>query len=335
MDSILAKVSLYIPKLCFSSHNLLSIWIVNNHALIPLTAVVLLTIYLRSQSKSDNNSGNSNSNNGNAKTGKFKVVKSEDDSYHNTDQTNIKDFIDFIVSENGASKDQRLADVLSTPLPPSGIKEVFLSPDKSSGSFKIKDLLNEVKRKSEDIRECEMLELKYGIERDKLVDDINLLKNQLEAEEQLRIQAESKSSLMYKQLGKLQKINSEHNMEREDLRQRVQQIRFEIELIDASRSDTDDEVRKVVAEIQAENALTKEEIQNLRETNKRLTQKKAHQRLKRDQLLKEYNYYKQQLSRLTLSSQEDDNPSDIEDYYFPDTPRAATEGNDFSGYSQD
>jgi len=74
-------------------------------------------------------------------------------------------------------------------------------------------------------------------------------------------------------------------------------------------------VQKIVSEIQADHHRTKEEIQNLRETNKILTQKNAHQRQKRDHLLKEQNFYKQELSNFTLYHQNQ------EDYdYVPDTP---------------
>jgi len=240
-------------------------------------------------------------------------------------KTNIEDLIDFIVSEREVNpKDQRLANVLSTPLPPMGLKEVFLSCDSlnaiSSGSFKIKDLLNEVNNKAEGIRDCEMTLFQYSIEKNRLKEDINLLKSQLEAEEQLRMQAEAKSTLMHKELEKLHKINSEHNIEREDLKQRIKQMRIEIDLIDASGCDTGDsilKVQKVIAEIQADHARNKEEAQNLRETNKILTQRTAHERQKRDQLLKQRYYYKQQLSQLTPKKNLEEN--DLEEYDYLDT----------------
>jgi len=196
--------------------------------------------------------------------------------------------------------------VLSAPVPASGIKEVFLSSDNSrkfgSSTYKLKDLISEVQLKSDRIREVEMVLLQQSLERNRLRDDINLLKNQLEAEEQLRIQAESKSSLMHKELERLHKVNSEHNIEREDVKQKIKQIRMEIELIDASRSDSDDslpKVQKVVAEIQADHSRTKKEVVNLKETNKKLTQRIAHERQRRDQLLRELSDYKQQLVDLT------------------------------------
>jgi len=195
MESILDSIS--IPsRICYSIH----------------AAIILFAFYKYRSNKSNSNDNESNSSNNTQITiVKFpKVVKDQSDN--NVAQANIEDYIDFIVSEKGAAKDQRLADVLSTNLPPCGIKEVFLSKDKTSGAYKLKDLLNEVKRKSENIREYEMLLLQYDMEKNRIVEDINFLKNQLEAEEQLRIQAEAKANLMHNQLEKLQKINSEHNL---------------------------------------------------------------------------------------------------------------------------
>jgi len=160
----------------------------------------------------------------------------------------------------------------------------------------------------------------YSLEKSRLKEDINLLKSQLEAEEQLRIQAEAKSSLMHKELEKLHKINSEHNIEREDLKQKIKQIRLEIDLIDASSPDSGDsisKVQKVVTEIQVENTRIKEEAQNLREANKILTHRTAHERLKRDQLLKQRYYYKQQLSKLTPIRTADAD-SELEEFDFSD-----------------
>jgi len=197
---------------------------------------------------------------------------------------------------------------------------VFLS-DLSKGSpgpYKIKDLINEVKSNEETIRESKMRLLQYSLEKDRLREDINLLKSQLEAEEQLRIQAESKSSLMHRELDRLHKVNSEHNISREDLKQKIRQVRIEIDLIDASRSDSDDsitKVQKVVAEIQADHTRTKEEVLNLRETNKILTQRTAHQRQKRDQLLKQRYHHQQQLSNLTPKT----NLEELEEYEYLDS----------------
>lgn len=248
------------------------------------------------------------------KTQNKKITKSgnsEDES-----QASLETILDYIVQEtDGIPKDQKLADILSSPLPPSGFKEVFLSSDLTRGSpgpFKIKDLIHEVKQKNEEIRESEMRLLQYSLEKNRLKEDINLLKSQLEAEEQLRIQAEAKSSLMHKELDKLHKINSEHNISREDLKQKIRQVRIEIELIDASRSGSDDsitKVQKVVAEIQADHSRTKEEVLNLRESNKTLTQKNAHQRQKRHQLLKQRFYQQQQLSNLTPKPNPEDGES--------------------------
>jgi hypothetical protein len=253
-----------------------------------------------------------NNNKKNTKSG-----KSEDES-----QESLDTIFDYIVQEtDGIPKDQRLADIFSLPLPPSGFKEVFLSSDLSRGSpgpYKIKDLINEVKSNEEAIRESKMRLLQYSLEKERLREDINLLKSQLEAEEQLRIQAESKSSLMHRELDRLHKVNSEHNISREDLKQKIRQVRIEIDLIDASRSDSDDsitKVQKVVEEIQADHTRTKEEVLNLRETNKILTQRTAHQRQKRDQLLKQRYHYQQQLSNLTPKT----NLEELEEYEYLDS----------------
>jgi len=162
----------------------------------------------------------------------------------------------------------------------------------------------------------EMAFLQYSLEKNRLEDDINLLKNKLEAEEQLRIQAEAKSTLMHKELEKLHKMNSEHNLESDDLRHKIRQIRIECEIIDASRSDSDSisKVQEIVSEIQAEHTRTKEEVQNLRETNKILTHRTAHERQTRDQLLRQRAFYKDQLAKFPRRIlPEDESPMEIED----------------------
>jgi DNA repair exonuclease SbcCD ATPase subunit len=229
----------------------------------------------------------------------------------------LDDFVDLIVSERETDNldkvrnNKRLAAVLSFPVPSRGLKEVFLStPSKKgalNGPFKLKDLINEVQIKKDAIREIEMILLQKSLEKNRMKEDISLLKNQLEAEEQLRVQAEMKSSLMQKELEKLHRVNSEHNIEREDLKQRIKQIRREIELIDASDSDDSiSKVQKVITEIQADHSRTKEEVSNLRETNKKLTQRIAHERQRRDQLLREFTDYKLQLAELTPKIATDD-----------------------------
>jgi len=310
----------------------ISQWIESNHSMVPFIAgistITLIVIFLTKDDKEIKI------------TYKNNITKKLSKSGHSEDQTesqaNIETLFDYIVQENeGTPKDQRLADILSSPLPPSGFKEVFLSSDISRGSpgpFKITDLIQEVKNKSEATREAEMRLLQFSLEKNRLKEDINLLKSQLEAEEQIRIQAESKSSLMHRELEKLHKINSEHNIAREDLKQKIRQVRIEIELIDASRSDSDDsfllndsitKVQKVVTEIQSDHTRTKEEVLNLRETNKTLNQRNAHQRQKRDQLLKQRYHYQQQLSSLSpknnLNEEEEDSELvELEDYIDPE-----------------
>jgi len=325
-----------LPKICFyfrspTDLTQISQWIENNNTLVLAgvsTFTYLIAIFL---TKDDNEI---------KRTYKNNTPKKPSKSGHSEDQTesqaNIETLFDYIVQENeGIPKDQRLADILSSPLPPSGFKEVFLSSDISRGSpgpFKITDLIQEVKNKSEATREAEMRLLQFSLEKNRLKEDINLLKSQLEAEEQLRIQAESKSSLMHRELEKLHKINSEHNIAREDLKQKIRQVRIEIELIDASRSDSDDsitKVQKVVAEIQSDHTRTKEEVLNLRETNKTLNQRNAHQRQKRNQLLKQRYNYQQQLSSLSPNNNNLEDPELAEyDYIDPEiTFRSPLPGN--------
>jgi hypothetical protein len=295
----------------------LSQWFQNNQSLIlPILAgISTFTIVVICLSHDDEEPMKKISKINNIKKN-TKSGKSEDES-----QESLETIFDYIVQEtDGIPKDQRLADIFSLPLPPSGFKEVFLSSLSrgSSGPYKIKDLINEVKSNEEAIRESKMRLLQYSLEKDRLREDINLLKSQLEAEEQLRIQAESKSSLMHRELDRLHKVNSEHNISREDLKQKIRQIRIEIDLIDASRSDSDDsitKVQKVVAEIQADHTRTKEEVLNLRETNKILTQRTAHQRQKRDQLLKQRYHHQQQLSNLTPKT----NLEELEEYEYLDS----------------
>jgi len=335
-----------LPKICFyfrspTDLTQISQWMENNHSLVPIIAGIstftLIVIFLTKDDKEIKITYKNN----NIPKKLSKSGRSEDQT---ESQANIETLFDYIVQENeGTPKDQRLADILSSPLPPSGFKEVFLSSDISRGSpgpFKITDLIQEVKNKSEATREAEMRLLQFSLEKNRLKEDINLLKSQLEAEEQLRIQAESKSSLMHRELEKLHKINSEHNIAREDLKQKIRQVRIEIDLIDASRSDSDDslllndtitKVQKVVSEIQSDHTLTKEEVLNLRETNKTLNQRNAHQRQKRDQLLKQRYHYQLQLSSLSPKNNlnlEDSELGELEDYIDPEiTIRAHGPGN--------
>jgi len=204
-----------------------------------------------------------------------------------------------------------IAVILSSEMPSCGLKEVILSVTPTKGNvlsnsptsqrYRLRDLVTEVQTKIIQQRQVDNVLQRYNSENKKYEEENQLLQSQLKAEEQLRINAEDKSSLMQKELERLHR-KSEHNIEREELRQRIQQIKMESDLIDASRSDSDESTKKVqnmVAEMQSDHAKTKEEVQNLRETNKSLVQKIAHDRQRREQLLREISDLKAQLLELT------------------------------------
>jgi len=201
-----------------------------------------------------------------------------------------------------------IATVLSSEMPTCGLKEVFLSTTPTKGKvlynspanqrYRIRDLVTEVQTNTIKLRQINDVLQRYIYENNKYKEENQLLQSQLKAEEQLRINAEDKSSLMQKELERLHRIKSQHNIEIEELRQRIQQTKMELDLIDASRSDSDESTKKVqnmVAEMQADHAKTKEEVQNLRETNKSLVQKIAHDRQHKEQLLREIYDLKSQV----------------------------------------
>jgi len=205
-----------------------------------------------------------------------------------------------------------IASILSSEMPSCGLKEVFLSVTPTKGNvlsnsptsqrYRLRDLVTEVQTKMIQQRQVDNILQRYISENKKYEEENQLLQSQLKAEEQLRINAEDKSSLMQKELERLHRIKSEHNIEREELRQRIQQTKMELDLIDASRSDSDESTKKVqnmVAEMQADHAKTKEEVQNLRGTNKSLVQKLAHERQRREQLLREISDLKVHVLELT------------------------------------
>jgi len=205
-----------------------------------------------------------------------------------------------------------IAIVLSSEMPTCGLKEVFLTATPTKGKvlsnspasqrYRLRDLVTEVQIKMAQLRQADDVLQRYISESSKYKEENQLLQSQLKAEEQLRINAEYKSSLMQKELEKLHRIKSEHNFEREELRLKIQQTKMELDLIDASRSDSDESTKKVqnmVAEMQADHAKTKEEVQNLKETNKSLVQQIAHDRQRREQLLREISDLKAQVLELT------------------------------------
>jgi len=195
-----------------------------------------------------------------------------------------------------------------------------LANSPASQRYRLRDLVNEVQTKSEQLRQADMVLQQYISEINKHKEEIQLLQNQLDAEEQLRIQAEAKSSLMQNELERLHRVKSEHNNEREDLLQRIRQIKIELELIDASRSDSDESTKKVqrmVSEMQADHTQTKEEVTHLRETNKSLVKKIAHERQRKEQLLREITDLRAHVSELTpkmVSIVDDDNDYFVNGY---------------------
>jgi len=84
----------------------------------------------------------------------------------------------------------------------------------------------------------------------------------------------------------------------------LRQVSIELELHRTTKNDSGDiestkKVEMLVAEMQSERTKTKEELLNLRERNKVLVQKTAHERQHREQLLREISELKSKVSELT------------------------------------
>jgi len=130
---------------------------------------------------------------------------------------------------------------------------------------------------------------------------------------------------MEKELLRLHRIKSEHNIQREDLRQQMRQADIQLELLRASKDDSDQSTKKVemmIGEMQADHARTKEELLTLREKNKSLVQTTAHERQHREQLLREISELKASIAEITpktisLEDTNDDEKSTVVGFSFP------------------
>jgi len=211
------------------------------------------------------------------------------------------------------SEHKSISSVLAQEVPSCGLKEIFLTTTPTKGTvlsnspagqryYRLRDILTELQLITQQLKEAEILLSRYVNDIKKLRDEIHLLQSQLQAEAQLRIQAEAKSSLMEKELLRLHRIKSEHNIQREDLRQQIRQADIQLELLRASKDGSDQSTKKVemmVGEMQADHAHTKEELLTLRETNKSLVQTTAHERQHREQLLRDISELKASIAEIT------------------------------------
>jgi len=233
------------------------------------------------------------------------------------------------------SEHKSISSVLAQEVPSCGLKEIFLTTTPTKGTvlsnspagqryYRLRDILTELQLITQQLKEAEILLSRYVNDIKKLRDEIHLLQSQLQAEAQLRIQAEAKSSLMEKELLRLHRIKSEHNIQREDLRQQMRQADIQLELLRASKDDSDQSTKKVemmIGEMQADHARTKEELLTLREKNKSLVQTTAHERQHREQLLRDISELKAGIAEITPKTirleDNDDEKSTVVGFSFP------------------
>jgi len=157
----------------------------------------------------------------------------------------------------------------------------------------------------QELREIEQLinRRKQDIKEQKM--DNNVLQQRLQAEEQLRKEAEYKSSMIQIELERLQRKLSKHNVECLNLKQTLTAYNIDLELRRASMDAGDEsakKVQKLVSTLRDEHQRTKSEMLQLRDTNKTLLHKSAHDLNQRDQLLRQITDLKKQIKELKAAS---------------------------------
>jgi hypothetical protein len=202
--------------------------------------------------------------------------------------------------------------VLKRPVPPYGIKDIFLSNsfEKENDDFvylptsnTIYDLILEVKSREKGVTDLSVEIKDYNQKLSQVQQDISLLNSQLEAEEQLRGQAEAQYQMMAQELERLNTMKNNKKSEKNDLIQQIRQT--QIELIQLSSTDTDEsmsKVEKIISEMQDERARMKTEVTELREKSKKLLQKSAHFRQDHIQQVREIAELKAEISLLLEES---------------------------------
>eukprot|EP01125_Pyxidicula_operculata_P011889 TRINITY_DN388_c6_g1_i1.p1 TRINITY_DN388_c6_g1~~TRINITY_DN388_c6_g1_i1.p1 ORF type:complete len:455 (-),score=140.01 TRINITY_DN388_c6_g1_i1:167-1531(-) len=223
-----------------------------------------------------------------------------------TDGTNDLDVIE--------SKARKSGQIMANEMPICGLKEVFISSPSSKGHvlsnspagqrYRVRDLISEIESKKEQIKLLEQELRNIDIELHTKMTEISFLQKQLTAEKELRSQAEKKSDLMQVELHRLHRLSSAHNIEKDSLQKRYNQLKNELELVksDKPHSESTKLIQSLFGEMKKEYEMTKTEAVKLRETNKILQQKNAHEKQQREHLLREINLLKKSLSELTLES---------------------------------
>jgi len=211
----------------------------------------------------------------------------------------------------------------TNPTPRKGQENLHQMPSIAAG-FKLPayHVIMKLRKTNQQIREIEQLinRRKQDIEEQKM--DKNVLEKRLQAEEQLRKEAEHKSSMIQIELERLQRKLSKHNVECLNLQQTLTAYNIDLELRRASMDAGDEsakKVQKLVSTLRDEHQLTKSEMLQLRDTNKTLLHKSAHDLNQRDQLLRQITDLKKQVKELKAASKaiESDQYEQLSDHNTP------------------
>jgi len=160
--------------------------------------------------------------------------------------------------------------------------------------------------KKQELREIDQIISRRMQEIEDQKEDSEGFQQRLQAEEQLRKEAEHKSSMIQIQLERLQRKLSKHDLECQKLHQKLREIHLELELRRASASPDQGEsakkIQELVATLRTEHQRTKEEMLQLRDTNKNLLHKSVHEQNQKELLLKQIIDLKKQFKELKAAA---------------------------------
>lgn len=218
----------------------------------------------------------------------------------------LNTLINILTGEEDLAKPAESA-LLASELPSVGLQDVLITPVKGSRAvistspagqrLRVRDLVLDVQKKSQELREKEMeLETKIR-DIDTLTSEVDDAERRFEKVDELRKHAESERDLVHTELLKLQHLEAHRQQECEEYRQKIRQLEQKLLLFNSSTSGDLSGVQKTLDEIRRDQEKAKTETLRLRDTNKVLTQKAAEDKINRERLLKQVDELKKRLKQ--------------------------------------